>query len=442
MWRGTSDSISPMVLRGSDGLADLHDLDGPPASAEADTEPEPVWSVADDRFDGAYFQNRVCVFAPMTREEESERAGRMHEHAGAVSGILHRSRRFQHQVMERLRGVTQNPALVKRTLLFAPDTSDSVVERLRGLLPRSRESEGGARLRSFLETNPLLYPQATDITDEAEQRKLPRDLPTHDSRWSEERDHFVLHNGRLVWSIAKKFRGRGVPHGDILTAGTTGLMVAVDRFWPGSNKFATFATWWTRQAIQLELEATGKMERSISHLTADQLKLHRFERAFYKERRYPPTAQDVAAHFGIDVAQATRIISSKPRTVSLDAEHDEDFRLLDALAAPEDDEQAQEREEMHATLALGMIVLKERERFVLCMRTGLPMRGIVNAEAFVPGVPIEARSYSLQEIAHLLHLTKERIRQIENKAKQKMARPSNPQHRAMLSLLPQPKGGD
>jgi RNA polymerase primary sigma factor len=222
------------------------------------------------------------------------------------------------------------------------------------------------------------------------------------------KDAFVNSNLRLVVSIARKYERRGLSIGDLIQEGNTGLMAAIDKFdYRRGYKFSTFATWWIRQAILRAIADQGKTVRVPIHILELIGKLKKAIKEFtYKQGRRPDT-QELAKMLEIhpeEVENIFKVIRQSRSPVSLNRPvgDDESCRLGDFLQDLKSEEPIRKasiallREKVQKILK----DLPERERKILILRYGLET----------------GATRTLEEIASLFNLSRERVRQIEAKA--------------------------
>jgi RNA polymerase primary sigma factor len=248
--------------------------------------------------------------------------------------------------------------------------------------------------------------------DECALRDTVDRIELEEERVRQHKEELVKANLRLVVSIAKKYANRGLTLIDLIQEGNIGLMKATDRYESGKGtKFSTYSTWWIRQRITRAILDQGRTIRLPVHLIEDSTRISRIYTKFMRERGREPAAEELAKIMGLSVVRVNEILRAIQDPVSLEtpilSEEKElkdviiDEKALSPFTSLENSEACSRIEEVLSSLT-------EREEKIIRMRFGI---GIGN-------------EYTLEEVGRYFKLTRERIRQIEIKALNKLRHPA------------------
>jgi RNA polymerase primary sigma factor len=317
---------------------------------------------------------------------------------------------------------------LRRKLIILVEECHLQVKKVRpymdGMEEHYREMRAIERKSAAYKGSKKPPPQAREYVERLKELELDCLEPAHrlKRRVDQVRLHFAEYeeakrqlssgNLRLVVSIAKKYRNRGLSFLDLIQEGNTGLMKAVEKYeYRRGYKFSTYATWWIRQAITRSIADQARTIRIPVHMIETMSKLRNVTKKRVQQKGREPSVEEVAEATGISVDEAKRVMKISKHPISLDRPigDSDDSYFGDFI----EDESAES-----PIQAAGHEMLKERIDDVLSTLT-FREREIVKLRYGIG----DGYTYTLEEVGRIFRVTRERVRQIEAKAVRKLRHP-------------------
>jgi RNA polymerase primary sigma factor len=332
-----------------------------------------------------------------TKPQIRQRIQKRHHRALILVEEMNLRNRRVHALMKQLETMsTRMDEIVRllndRSVKMMPDRKALLTKELRRLVRTVQESPRALRCRC---------------------ERMKRFL----REYEEAKGEMCRSNLRLVISVAKKYRNRGIGFLDLIQEGNTGLMRAVDKFeYRRGFKFSTYAIWWIRQAITRAIAEQSRTIRIPVHMIDALSRIRNTSREIYQETGRQPSIHEVAAatEMSMDEIRRTMLMGSNPISLEHPLGETEDgcFGELVADTSVERPERSASNDLLKKEIGNLLKVLTYREREIIKLRYGLE----------------NGYSYTLEEVGRIFQVSRERVRQIEQKAVEKLQQPGHCRH--------------
>lgn len=330
--------------------------------------------------------------------------------------MVERRLAWQRLVVRRYKAVRLVEELNLRTQRLKPllDKLDEINVRITVIREQLRELKSGRMLSATGNELQAELHQLMRMTYESPatlQARMNRTM-RHQNDYDAAKRDLSAGNLRLVVSIAKRYRNRGLSFLDLIQEGNTGLMRAVDKFEHARGyKFSTYATWWIRQAITRALADQSRTIRLPVHMIETMGKVRAVSRDFIQRLGREPSAEEVSIAVKLTLEEARIVMKMTRQPLSLDqpvGDHDDSFfgefvedrREVDPLLD-------MSQQMLKSRVEEALLHLNYREREIIRLRYGL----------------VDGYAYTLEEVGKIFSVTRERVRQIEAKAVRKLQHP-------------------
>jgi RNA polymerase primary sigma factor len=317
---------------------------------------------------------------------------RQRKGSAIIEDLCIRTKKLQ-PIMKRLQEISSGMNSVKKQILLY-EKRDKMKDKLRDLKSKLSEYED-----LVLETPERLSQRVESFENVFKEHEIAK-------------RKLSSANLRLVVSIAKKYRNRGLSFLDLIQEGNTGLMRAVDKYeYRRGYKFSTYATWWIRQAITRSIADQARTIRIPVHMIETMSKIRNVSKKLLQENGREPSIEEMAKEIKISVSEARRVLKISRHQISLDRTVGEsadsafgDFIEDDKAESPVS---AAAQEMLKEKIESVLDTLTYREREIIKLRYGIG----------------DGYTYTLEEVGKRFMVTRERVRQIEAKAVRKLQHP-------------------
>jgi RNA polymerase primary sigma factor len=341
---------------------------------------------------------------------EAARAAGESERAGEIAERMATRRR-------RLAALTEELSLRTGRIIPLMKKLRSIGAKMRELQAEIRRAERAPKGRVSAEDVQVLREEVDGLRrlvleDPEDLARRLRSIETVFWEYEQAKRDLAGGNLRLVVSIAKKYRNRGLPFLDIIQEGNTGLLRAVDKYeYKRGYKFSTYATWWIRQAITRAIADHARTIRIPVHMIETMTRLRNLQKQILQETGCEPSIEELAERAGMNVWETRRVMKISRHPVSLDRPVGEsedsyfgDFIEDERQGSPTD---TAAQDMLRARIEQVLRGLTYREREILKLRYGIG----------------DGYTYTLEEVGRIFKVTRERVRQVEAKAIRKLQHP-------------------
>lgn len=327
----------------------------------------------------------------------------------ALQASLEARRRKMVTLLEELSLRTQRLQPTMRRLEQIADRMDQLHHQIHSMRNLKNENARDERANLQKELDDLM--QMTLETPQSLRQRL-NDVDERFGAYEQAMRELSGGNLRLVVSIAKKYRNRGLSFLDLIQEGNTGLMRAVDKYeYRRGYKFSTYATWWIRQAITRAIADQARTIRIPVHMIETMSKLRKVSKRLLQEKGREPTIEETAEAAGVSLDETRRVLKISRHPISLDRPvgESEDSYFGDFIEdeSTESPVNTATQEMLKDKIDVVLKTLTYREREIIKLRYGLG----------------DGYTYTLEEVGRIFKVTRERVRQIEAKAVRKLQHP-------------------